>query len=233
MAGTPGPRPRPGAERPGANSRSCGTNRAATPPPCWTSLHRPHRPDDAGRGGVPRVDLRTQQVVLDVVDGPGADTPPGSFTAGLDPSAVRVERVAAALHRQAASPAVATRSATAAAAAPRGSRPPTRRATDPHRRALHPWVVDPVRLRAGSPRHWGAAVGRGGHRRRRDPGRAGQRLPTVAGDPRDRVEGGAGRRVGLPVRLEQRLLCGTVERTGRHGELRGPKQQSGLTSVAA
>ncbi|WP_224390112.1 trypsin-like serine protease [Pseudonocardia sp. ICBG1293] len=48
------------------------------------------------------VDPRTEQVVLSVVDGPGADALAAGLTGGLDPAAVRVERVAAPAHRQAA-----------------------------------------------------------------------------------------------------------------------------------
>nr|WP_255426621.1 S1 family peptidase [Pseudonocardia sp. C8] len=178
------------------------------------------------------VDPRTQQVVLDVVDGPGADTLARELTAGLDPSAVRVERVAAAPHRQAAVAGGDTISD--------GSRRCTAgfAASD----SAGDWILTAGHCTRGSSTWYDSgqeSLGTGEPRSAEEgidvgaiPVEPGSASPTVAGT---RVTGSKAAPVGASVCLygsSSGQSCGPVERTDVTVNFEG-QQQSGLTSVAA
>ncbi|MEJ8277708.1 S1 family peptidase [Pseudonocardia spirodelae] len=177
------------------------------------------------------VDPRTEQVVLDVVDGPGAGAAAASLTGGLDPAVVRVERVAAAPHRQAAVGGGDTitdgsRRCTAGFAASDGS-------TD--------WLITAGHCTRGSSSWYtsdGSTIGSDVETAARgvdvgaiavDPGAV---SPTVSGV---RVTGSRTAPVGSTVCLygsTSGRSCGTVERTDMTVDFDG-QTQSGLTSVSA
>lgn len=177
------------------------------------------------------VDPRTEQVVVSVVDGPGADALAAGLTGGLDPSAVRVERVAAPAHRQAAvgggdTITDGTRRCTAGFAASDGS---------------SDWLITAGHCTRGSSSWYatdGSTIGSevetagGGV----DVGAiavgSGSVSATVSGI---RVAGSRPAPVGSTVCLygsTSGRSCGTVQRTDMTVNFEG-QSQSGLTSVAA
>lgn len=175
------------------------------------------------------VDPRTAQVVLDVVEGPGADALARDLTAGLDPSAVRVERVAGAPHRQAAVAGGDTisdgnRRCTAGFAA-----------SD----SAGDWVLTAGHCTRGSSTWYDseqATIGTGARSAGEGidvgavPVESGSASPTVSGT---RVVGSQVAPVGSSVCLygsTSGRSCGTVQRTDMTVNFDG-EPQSGLTSV--
>ena len=177
------------------------------------------------------VDPRTAQVVLDVVAGPEADALARDLTAGLDPAAVRVERVAAAPQRQAAVAGGDTISD--------GSRRCTAgfAASD----SAGDWVLTAGHCTRGSSTWYDASQATIGT----DAMSAGEGIdvgavavepgtasPTVSGT---RVTGSSAAPVGSSVCLygsTSGRSCGTVQRTDVTVNFEG-QQQSGLTAVGA
>lgn len=176
------------------------------------------------------VDPRTEQVVVSVV-GPGADALAADLTGGLDPSAVRVERVAAPAHRQAAvgggdTITDGTRRCTAGFAASDGS---------------SDWLITAGHCTRGSS-SWYATDGSTIGSEVETAGRgvdvgaiaveSGSVSATVSGI---RVAGSRPAPVGSTVCLygsTSGRSCGTVQRTDMTVNFEG-QSQSGLTSVAA
>lgn len=175
------------------------------------------------------VDPRTQQVVLDVVEGPGAGALAHDLTAGLDPSAVRVERVAAAPQRQVAVSGGDTisdgdRRCTAGFAA-----------SD----SAGDWVLTAGHCTRGSSTWYDAeqaTIGTGARSAGSGidvgavPVEAGSASPTVSGNP---VVGSTPAPVGSSVCLygsTSGRSCGPVQRTDVTVNFEG-QEQSGLTSV--
>lgn len=177
-------------------------------------------------------DPRTQQLVLDVVEGPGAQELARTLSAGLDPAAVRVETVPAAPLRHAA---VAggdtitdgTRRCTAGFAA--SDAEGTWLITAGHcTRQSSTWYTGPDESTIGS----GARSAAEGIDVGAIPVEEGTASPTVSGTP---VAGSQAAPVGSSVCLygsTSGRSCGTVERTGMTVNFDG-QQQSGLTSVSA
>lgn len=176
-------------------------------------------------------DPRTQQVVLSVVDGPGARELADTLTAGLDPDAVRVETVPAAPRRQASvvgGDAISdgTRRCTAGFAA-----------SD----ADGPWLITAGHCTRNSSTWYAAdesTIGSGARSADEStdvgaiPVEQGTVSPTVAGTP---VAGTRAAPVGSSVCLygaTSGRSCGTVERVGMTVNFDG-RPQSGLTSVSA
>ncbi|BBG01905.1 MULTISPECIES: S1 family peptidase [Pseudonocardia] len=175
------------------------------------------------------IDPRTEQLVLDVVEGPDAGRVAGELTAGMDPAAVRVERVPAAPRRQAAVSGGDTISD--------GSRRCTAgfAASD----SAGDWVITAGHCLRGSSTWYAAdqsTIGSGGRTAGNGvdvgaiPVERGSAAPTVAGT---RVRGTSVAPVGSSVCLygsTSGRSCGTVERTDVTVNFEG-EQQSGLTAV--
>lgn len=177
------------------------------------------------------IDPRTQQVVVEIVEGPGGDALAATLTRGLDASAVRVERVTAAPHRQAAVAGGDTitdgsRRCTAGFAASDSS---------------GSWVLTAGHCTRGSSTWYDAeqsTIGSGARSAEGSidvgaiPVESGTASPTVSGT---RVIGTTAAPVGSTVCLygsTSGRSCGTVERTDVTVNFEG-QQQSGLTSVGA
>lgn len=177
-------------------------------------------------------DPRTEQLVLSVVEGPGALDLAGDLTAGLDPAALRVETVPAPPRRQAAvvgGDAISdgTRRCTAgfAASDPAGAWVIT---AGHCTRGSSTWYAGPEEETLGSdPRSAAETTDVGAI-----PVEEGHAVPAVSGTP---VTGARDAPVGSSVCLfgaTSGRSCGTVERTGMTVNFDG-QQQYGLTSVAA
>ena len=177
-------------------------------------------------------DPRTEQVVLSVVEGPGAQELARTLSAGLDPAALRVETVPSAPLRQAA---VAggdtitdgTRRCTAGFAA--SDAEGAWLITAGHcTRQSSTWYAGSEESTIGSgPRSAAEGIDVGAI-----PVEEGTASPTVSGTP---VAGSQAAPVGSSVCLygsTSGRSCGTVERTGMTVNFDG-QQQSGLTSVSA
>lgn len=177
-------------------------------------------------------DPRTEQVVLSVVDGPGAQDLADTLTAGLDPSAVRVETVPGAPRRQAAVAGGDTitdgqRRCTAGFAA--SNTDGAWLITAGHcTRGSSTWYTASGEETIGS----GATSADGSTDVGAIPVEPGTVSPSVSGTT---VTGSRTAPVGSSVCLHGSTSgrsCGTVERTGMTVNFDG-QQQSGLTSVSA
>ncbi|ANY09520.1 S1 family peptidase [Pseudonocardia sp. HH130630-07] len=176
------------------------------------------------------VDPRTEQVVLEMVDGPGADTLAGELTSGMDPAAYRVERVPAAPHRQAVSGGDTIRDGaqrcTAGFVASDSAGDWLLTAGHCTRGGSATWYDEAQNPIGSTSRTAGGGI---------DVGmiavESGTASPTVAGTP---VAGSSAAPVGASVCFygsTSGRSCGPVERTDVTVNFEG-QQQSGLTSVA-
>ncbi|MBN9739002.1 MULTISPECIES: S1 family peptidase [unclassified Pseudonocardia] len=178
------------------------------------------------------IDPRTEQVVLEVVDGAGADALAGALTAGLDPSAVRVERVPAGPRQQAAVAGGDTitdgsRRCTAGFAASDSSGDDWVLTAGHCTRGSSTWYDSEQSTIGTGARSAGGAVDVGAI-----PVAEGSASPTVSGT---RVAGTSAAPVGSTVCLygsTSGRSCGSVERTDMTVNFDG-QQQSGLTAVGA
>lgn len=178
-------------------------------------------------------DPRTEQVVLSVVEGPGAEELARTLSAGLDPAALRVETVPAAPRRQAAvagGDAITDGSRRCTAGFAAADADGSWLITAGHcTRGSSTWYAGPEEDTVGSGARSaddeGVDVGA-------IPVEEGSASPTVAGAP---VTGSRAAPVGASVCLygaTSGRSCGPVERTGMTVNFDG-QPQSGLTSVAA
>ncbi|MEV1290613.1 S1 family peptidase [Pseudonocardia sp. NPDC049635] len=177
------------------------------------------------------IDPRTEQVVLDVVEGTDADRLVRELTAGLDPAVVRVEQVPAAPQRQAAVAGGDTisdgsRRCTAGFAASDSAGDWVITAGHCVRGSTTWYAADRSTI-GSSARTAGAGIDVGAI-----PVEQGSVSPTVAGT---RVRGTSVAPVGSSVCLHGSTSgrsCGTVQRTDVTVNFEG-EQQSGLTAVGA